>query len=125
MMYTNYTPMTVVWIVVLQALLSFVHAKASKAVYGNAIAKRNLEISLQFILLLFLVSKYVELYALTLNHPKLIEPQDWQLLPIIVSVYVFFQLMLLVKIPTRIGASLLVIGMMNVGFLSYLAIAST
>ena len=125
MMYTNYTPMTVVWIVVLQALLSFVHAKASKAVYGDEIAKRNLGISLQFILLLFLISKYVELYALTLNHPKLIEPQDWHLLPVIVSVYVFFQVMLLAQIPTRIGMSLLVIGVMNVGFLSYLSIVST
>ena len=124
-MYTNYTPMTVVWIVVLQALLSFVHAKASKAVYGDEIAKRDLGISLQFILLLFLISKYVELYSLTLNHPKLIEPQDWHLLPVIVSVYVFFQVMLLAQIPTRIGMSLLVIGVMNVGFLSYLSIVST
>ena len=124
-MYTNYTPMTVVWIVVLQALLSFVHAKASKAVYGDEIAKRDLGLSLQFILLLFLISKYVELYSLTLNHPKLIEPQDWHLLPVIVSVYVFFQVMLLAQIPTRIGMSLLVIGVMNVGFLSYLSIVST
>lgn len=125
MMYANYTPMIVVWIVIIQTLLSFYHAKTSLvSVDTTTKAKRNLGQSLQFLLFLLLVSKYVELYALTLNHPKTVEAQDWQLLPIIISVYVIIQLIIVAKIPTRIGASLLTLGLVNVGFLSYLALIS-
>lgn len=125
MMYANYTPVIVVWIVVIQTLLSFYHAKTSLVLVDNTTkAKRNLGQSLQFLLFLLLVSKYVELYALALNHPKTVEAQDWQLLPIIISVYVIIQLIIVAKIPTRIGASLLTLGLVNVGFLSYLALIS-
>ena len=122
MMYAaNYTPMIVVWIVIIQTALSMYHAKTSLVGYGAVSVKQRMGYSIQCILFLVLISKYVELYALTLNHPNILEAQDWQMLPAIISVYVIIQAAVLMKKPTRIGASLMAIGILNVGVLSYFA----
>lgn len=123
MNYTNYAPSMAVWIVVIQIVLSVYHAKVTSLTIDD-IPKMEFRFTLQWGLFFILIAKYVELYSIVLNHPKLIEPSDWLLLPIIVCFYVFVQLVVIAKKSTRVGKALLCAGLLNVAVLSYFALVA-
>lgn len=121
MNYTNYAPTMAIWIVIIQVILSVYHAKVT-SLSEDSIPKVEFRFTLQWGLFLILIAKYVELYSIVLNHPKMIEQSDWFLLPIIVCIYVFIQLGVIAKKSTRVGRLLLGTGILNVGVLSYFAL---
>ena len=123
MNYANYAPSMAIWVVIIQIVLSVYHAKVTSLAV-NEIPKMEFRFTLQWGLFLILIAKYVELYSIVLNHPKLIEPPDWLLLPIIVCIYVFIQLVVVSKKSTRVGKALLCAGLLNVAVLSYFAMVA-